>query len=71
MKKLIALLAIACFAGSVIAQNAPQQKAEGKNAPRVADDKGKDKDKGKHVGEDKEHHRHHRHHHEHKEGGRK
>lgn len=72
MKKLVALLAIACFAGSVIAQNAPQQKAEGKNAPRVAEDKGKDKDRGKHEGEEKEHRgHHHRHHHEHREGGKK
>ena len=55
MKKLIALLVIGCFAGSVIAQNAPQQKPAGP-AQNV-----KDKDK------DKDHHRHHRHHREHKE----
>jgi hypothetical protein len=51
MKKLIALLMIVSFAGSVIAQNAPQQRTE----PNAVS---KDKDK------DKEHHRHHRHHHE-------
>jgi len=46
MKKLIALLMVACFAGSVIGQNAPQQKTSPNN--NLAS-----KDKGK------EHHRHH------------
>ncbi len=69
MKKLIAFTMVALFAGSLIAQNATQAKAEGKTAPRVAQDNGQGKDEGKHIGEEKEHHRHHRHHHhrEHKE----
>jgi hypothetical protein len=48
MKKLIALLIIASFAGSAIAQNAPQQKTE----PNAVS-----KDKEKHH-----HHRHHHEH---------
>ncbi len=69
MKKLMSLLVIVGFAGTVIALNPPQQ-ATGKTAPSVSQDNGKDKDEGKHIGEHHRHH-HHRHHHEHKDGDKK
>jgi hypothetical protein len=58
MKKIIVFSLLALFAGSVFANNAPQQ-ANNSNAPKVEQDKDKDKDKD-------HRHRHHRHHHEHK-----
>lgn len=72
MKRLIAIAAIAIFsAGSLFAQNDKPVNPPGKVAPSVAEDKGKGKDNGKHIGEDKEHHHHHHRHHEHKPGDKK
>lgn len=69
MKRIIVILVAIAFAGALTAQNTP--KAVGKNTPAVAQDNGKEKDNGKHVGEDREHRHHHRHHHEHRAEGKK
>lgn len=70
MKKLIAILLIAGFAGVFTANATPQA-----NNPHPAStpmDNGKGKDKGQHKGEKKEHHHHHHGHgHDHKGGKNK
>lgn len=61
MKKFVALMVVACFAGSVIAQTTPQTKT----APVAQERKDKDHD-GDH---DKDNHHRHHHHHEHEHRG--